>query len=49
MQPSIISILSLFHDALDAIHYVNGIVFNSQHLSQPSIVTSGLWLIQWLL
>ena len=32
--------------ALEAIHYVKGIVLISQHLLQPFITTSGLWLIQ---
>ena len=35
-----------FKGALEAIHYVKGTVFISQHLLQPSIIASGLWLIR---
>ena len=35
-----------FTGALEAIHYVKGTVFISQHLLQASIIVSSLWLIR---
>ena len=35
-----------FTGALEAIHYVKGTVFISQHLLQPSTIVSSLWLIR---
>ena len=35
-----------FTEALEAIHDVKGTVFISQHLLQPSIIVSSLWLFQ---
>ena len=32
--------------ALEAIHYAKATVFILQHLLQPYVVASGLWLIQ---
>ena len=46
-QPSIFSmIVSLFHGSTWRTPHVKENVFISQHFLQPSIVTSGLWLIQ---
>ena len=42
---SVSSIYHYFTIALEAIYYVKSTVFISQHLSQPSIIESGLWLI----
>ena len=42
---SVSSICHYFTIALEAIYYVKSTVFISQHLSQPSIIESRLWLI----
>ena len=39
-------IVSLFHGSTGSNPHVKEIVFISQNLLQPSIITSGLWLIQ---
>ena len=45
-QPSIFSmIVSLFHGSTGSDPHVKETVLISQHLLQPSIITSGLWLI----
>ena len=46
-QPAIFSIIvSLFHGNTGSNPHVKEIVFIWQHLLQPSIITSGLWLVR---